>query len=574
MNASLPRELAPRRAAPEGGQLLLAIALLITSLAYLGTLHFNFVYDDGPQIISNPTLTSWRSLPSLFAGNTWSFLIPGWAGNYYRPIFMSWLLLNRMLWGLNPTAWHASTLLVHLLATWMSFLVARQILGSGTQAGFVALLFGLHPIHIESVAWISGVTDPLMAIFVFAAFWAWIRGELTSGPRIPWRALSAVFYLVACLSKETAILLPLVLVAYDLLCRDQSTVTRTVLRTWPLWIAAALYIALRAFALRGLLHPIGMPSPLLTIPTILWGYFRRLLWPVHLSLFYDTPPVTAASEWRFWLPLIAWIAVAIAVYLARRSRILLFSLVWIFSFLAPAILGLPVFYVGEWIHDRYLYLPSFGFCLLLGYAIAKLPSHRRLFALPAAPASAMLGLVALMAFGTAWQQQYWRNSLLLFLHSVNEAPRSSWAKGYLAAELLRRGDRDDAQRMYEAALQLDPSNWKNNVAYGALLYQMGDYRRADEFFTRAIAGDPTDANAHFNQGLSRFNYGNYTGAETSLREALRRDPRLPQAHYWLGYSLERQGLLDDAREQYLAEIHQHPDSAADARRRFQMLAQK
>jgi tetratricopeptide (TPR) repeat protein len=259
---------------------------------------------------------------------------------------------------------------------------------------------------------------------------------------------------------------------------------------------------------------------------------------------------------------------------AKRSRIVAISLLWITAFHAPAILGLPIFEVGEWIHDRYLYLPSFGLCLLAGHLLARLPQRQKLFGFPAAPLTAILCLAAVMTFGTVWQEQYWANSLLLYLHSVNESPSSAWAKGYLAGEVLRNGDRLNAARLYESAIKLDPNNWKNNAAYALMLYSLGDYHRADRLFTRALAIDPSDPNTHFNQGLSRFNDGNYGGAEISLREALRRNPRLPTAHYWLGYSLERQGKFAEARCEYLAELQTYANSGTDARQRAAMMAAK
>lgn len=573
--SAVPRsELAAEGRSDPGGYRLLAIALAVTALAYLGTLRFGFVYDDLPQIVSNPTLLSWRSLPFLFSGNTWSFLIPGWAGNYYRPIFMTWLLVNRILWGLNPAAWHASSLVLHLLATWMAFLVARGLLNRDTSAFIVCLLFGLHPVHIESVAWISGATDPLMAFFTLAAFWAWIRGDKAGSGYSGWRGLASLLYLLACLSKETALLLPVVIVGYGVLYAGESSALGAALRTWPLWLSTAAYLLVRWVVLRGLMHPVGVPSALLTIPTILCGYFRRLVWPVSLSVFYDTPPVARILDWRFLVPMAALIGGALVLYRCRRSRLVLFSFLWMLCFLLPALAGLPLFYVGEWMHDRYLYLPSFGFCLLLGLGIGRLQGERKIYGFTATGLAATFVAAALMILGTTWQQQYWSNPLLLFVHSVNAAPRSPWAKGYLASELLRRGDRANAARMYQAALEIDPGNWKNNTAYALMLYDEGNYREADEHFTRAVSVDPTDPNTHFNQGMSRFNYGNYSGAEISFREALDRNPMQKQAHYWLGLALERQGNLEAARLEYLKEIEQHSEVAANAEARLNELSSR
>ena len=556
------------------GYPMLGIALLMTALAYLGTIHFHFVYDDAPQIIQNPSLTSWHSIPALFQASNWKFLLPNWAGNYYRPVFMCWLLVNRMLWGLNPAAWHMATVVLHLLATCLAFVVARQILGDGIQAGFAALIFGLHPVHIESVAWISGATDSLMAVFLFAAFWAWLRAE-ESHRHNAWRALAALFYLLGCLTKETALPLPILIAAHSCFFGGQKNAFQALARTWMLWLSAAIYFAARTLVLNGIIHSVGAPwkQALLSAPLVLWEYSRHTVWPVGLSLFYDTPAVTSIAQWRFLIPLLAWLLVAVVALRYRKQWTLaVFALLWYLLFLAPAILGLTIFPAGEWVHDRYLYLPVFGLCLWLGRVLGSLQSDRKLLGLPAMSTSTALMLAAVLSFATAWQEQYWANSLLLYVHAVNAAPRNVWAKSYLAGELLRRGDRMNAQRIYQEALAIEPANWKNNVAYGLMLYDEGDYRRADEYLTRAVNGDPSDANAHFDQGMARMNYGNYVGAEAAFREALQRNPMQPQAHYWLGRSLEEQGNHQGAQTEYHEEIRLHPDTSTDVLQRLQVPA--
>src|SRR5262249_17751048 len=156
--------------------------------------------------------------------------------------------------------------------------------------------------------------------------------------------------------------------------RTWGGVVHSVVRTLPLWLVAAAYMVVRKIVLRGLVHPVEVPlsHDLLTIPTILLGYMRRLVWPVRMSCFYDSPTVTSVLEWLFWLLMHTLIVMGVIAWrISKRSRVVAFSLLWMFIFLAPAIIGLPVFPIGEWIHDRYLYLPSFGFCVLVVHAIAQ-----------------------------------------------------------------------------------------------------------------------------------------------------------------------------------------------------------
>lgn len=563
------------------GRILLLLALLVTVMAYLATLRFAFVYDDTPQIVLNSTLTNWATLPTLFASHSWKFLMPDLLTNYYRPLFMSWLLVNRKLFDLYTPAWHATTVLVHLVATWLAFVVARQLMRSATNAGFVAILFGLHPIHVEGVAWVSGVTEPLMAAFVLAAFWAWIESEREPEHGLFYKLLAAVFFAAGCLCKETALLFPIVVVAHDVLRgqfnRDAKGLLQAALRATPLWIIAVAYLAVRAIVLRGLLHPANEPIShvLLSVPTIFWGYMRRLVWPVHLSVFYATPPVTSPLQVRFWLPLAALIFSGIIAWrIGTRSRLAGLAMVWILVFLAPAFVGLPVFVRGEWIHDRYLYLPSFGFCLLVVLAIAQIPSKREIFHLPAAPTAIVLLLAAAMAFATSIEELPWTNDFTLFLHAALLQPDSPQAQSHLATEFYRRGDVPDAEQRYQNAIRLNPSDWKNRLAYGLMLFYTGQFEKSDSELQKAIAIQPYDSNEYFYQGMSRFNQGHYPQAEQAFSQAITTGPARSRYHFWLGFTYEKEGRFNQAKSEYQKELTLHPETDTQVRERLEGLEGK
>jgi protein O-mannosyl-transferase len=558
--------------------LLLAVMVGLTVLAYFPTFSFSFVYDDGSQIQLNPSLTSWSYLPGFFTGHMWKFLLPDWPGNYYRPIFLTWLLANRMSFGLNSTAWHITTVLLHLGVTLFAFIVARQITRSVPIAFFTALLFGLHPIHVESVAWISGSTDPLMSLFTLAAFAAWIQADRNPSSRTRWIVASVLCYILGCLTKETAVFLPILVFAYEWKFRERTDVPHhgmpALLRTWPLCVAGATYVVVRSIELSGLIHSQSnsLKSILLTIPTIMLGYMRRLVWPVSLSVFYDTPAVQSASQWRFWLPLVFLaLGIVAAIVAARRSKIAGFALLWIMVFLSPALIGLPAFDIGEWIHDRYLYLPSFGFCLLLVYALSHWKSSQQLLGFAVRPAIVLVLFAVAMAAGTSWEEQVWANNLLLFAHGTRIAPHSSLAKVHLATELFQRGHHDDALRLYQETITLAPDNWKNNMTYGMALYYDGRFGAADEQLQRTIDIAGTDCNQYFYQGMSRFSLDRYPEAEASFRKAIATGNTRVRYHFWLGYSLEKQGRFDEAKTEYETELKQHPETDTLARQRLEAL---
>jgi tetratricopeptide (TPR) repeat protein len=275
---------------------------------------------------------------------------------------------------------------------------------------------------------------------------------------------------------------------------------------------------------------------------------------------------------RFWLPFLALIVAAVLAWrIGKRSRVAGFSLVWMLVFLSPALIGLPVFTVGEWIHDRYLYLPSVGFCMLLVMAIAQLPSKRELFRLPALPTAVVLLLAAAMAFGTSVEEIPWSNDFTLFLHAALLQPESPQAQSHLATEFYRRGDVADAEFRYQKAIQLDPANWKNRLAYGLMLFYSGQFERSDRELADAIAIQPRDSNEYFYQGMDRFNLGQYESAQQAFAQAIKTGPTRTRYHFWLGFALERQGHLEQAQAEYQDELTQHPDTDTDARARLHAL---
>jgi 4-amino-4-deoxy-L-arabinose transferase-like glycosyltransferase len=190
-------------------------AVVAAVLPYLHTLGFAFVFDDHGQIVGSPRVQSWSHLPGYFTGDVWRSPV-GFPGNYYRPLFLLWFLVNYTVFDAWPPGWHLTSVLAHALASVLVWLTARRL--AGPQAGLIAgVLFALHPVHVEAVAWVSGATEPLLAVCVLGSFWTYLR-SLEPGASGLWRELSLLAYGLALLSKETAVVLPLLLAAHSWMC--------------------------------------------------------------------------------------------------------------------------------------------------------------------------------------------------------------------------------------------------------------------------------------------------------------------------------------------------------------------
>ncbi len=557
------------------GRALLFAALALTALVYAGTLRFGFVYDDGAQIILNPVVQSWRFAPHYFTQHAWSNLVNAPA-TYYRPLFLLWCLVNFTLFGLQAWGWHLTTVLVHLAATALVFRLAQRLTGDAVTAGFAALIFGLHPIHIESVAWISGVTDPMLAVFFIPAFLCWLNDRERRPRRGAWLAAALVLFALAAASKETGIVLPLVIFAYEWLrARDAPWLRRlgrALVQAAPFVGVALLYLVQRSVVLQGITHPrIPLPGRVvpLTWPSLLWFYLRKLVWPLGLSPFYDRPYVFA-PDWRlFWGPLLALAAVALLVTIAIRRLAsgeqqrtvrcgAAFALILLLAPLLPVmeILSLEP---REIAHDRYLYLPSIGFALLVAMFIRRLRfGDAEFFRLPTAQFAAMAALTVACGAAVSLQSQYWANDILLFYRAVRIAPSSESATNNLANALLARGYYDEGIRLHQQLLQRDPRYWMSYYNLGTAFYQLHRLDEAERNLFEAAKLQPANPQLFVFLGLVQSKNGHLREAEANLREAIRIWPAGLGAHYLLGTLLAQEGRFPEAAVEFRAELALDP----------------
>ena len=185
----------------------------VTVLAYLGTLSFGFVYDDKPVIVDNVGIRSWRFLAHYFIPQISAGIAAPSSATFYRPVTLLWLRLNYANFGLNPVGWHFAMVAFHVLMTYLVFVVVGKLSGNRGTAALAAIFFGLHPVHVENVAWLSSVNDLLMSVLLLASFLAYLNfrdgRELKS-----WIAISVLLFALALLSKETAAVFPLLIFGF------------------------------------------------------------------------------------------------------------------------------------------------------------------------------------------------------------------------------------------------------------------------------------------------------------------------------------------------------------------------
>lgn len=565
----------------------LLLVLGLTLLAYAGTFGFQFVSDDDFQIINNRFVTSWQYVPRFFTEHAWSHSDPKAQGNYYRPIALLWLFANHLLFGLNPSWWHVTTVLAHLAATTMVYVLITRLVNDRLTAGFAALIFGLHPAHIEAVAWVSGFTEPLLAVFFIAAFLFYLKGREGRGRHLGWLALSLGSYSLALLTKETAIVLPALIAAFEWIfaedrsrSRDQNKLASSLKFYWLTGRAALVcvlpflaltvgYLIARTIILKGLSHAartVSVSTAFFTWPSMLWFYIKHLVWPVGLSGFYDAAFVKSPDVVGFMLPAAAVAIVGAGVWLtARRSikstRLAIgFAVALMLLPIIPA-LNLSIFREGELVHDRYLYLPSIGFSMLVAMGIARLRSGElKLFGRPALQVVAAIALTAALGLATALQQVNWASDLLLYRHSLSVSPNNNVAANNLANELSRRGLYDEAISIYQQVAKRSPNEWAVAYNLGCNYYLLGKYEEARSNLVRAIEMRPAEPNQYLTLAVTLDQLNNLADAELIIRKGLEIQPDGSGFHLELGDILTAQGRLREALDEFKTEVGYNPDS--------------
>jgi protein O-mannosyl-transferase len=555
----------------------------VTFLAYLGTLSFGFVYDDKPVIVDNVIIRSWRFLAHYFIPQISADIAPALSGTFYRPVTLLWFRLNYAIFGLHPAGWHFAMLALHVLATYLVFVAVASLTGSRRTAALAAILFGLHPVHVENVAWLTSVNDLLMTVLLLASFIAYLNfrnGEKTK----MWMATSVFLFLLALLSKETAAVFPLLILGFAVIfapppaTKDSNpawsvlkvSILQDGLVSIPYFAVLAIYLAARRMMLHELAQPItplSWTTMVLTWPSILWFDLKHLLVPIASSEYYSLAYVTVPGFENFLLPIIFLVGASVAAgyWIAKlpTPRLGIFALGWAIVTTLPT-LYLRAIAPDNFVHDRFLYLPSVGIVILITLAVEQVSTSKTLQTKKSvAPVQwAVVAILCAAAFaGTLAHQVQWASNILLYQNAMMYAPQNPIVEVNLANELGNLGRYDRAIPLYLSALQRDPRLWLSNYNLGYAYYRLGRFSEAEDYLKRAIQIDDNDPDQFIYLARAQMEQGELTQAAQNAERALQRAPRSPGFHFVLAKILESSGNRERAIAEYQAEVSSHPENA-------------
>jgi protein O-mannosyl-transferase len=533
----------------------ICLALAAITFAVFGqTLHHEFVnHDDDIYVYENPVVAGGLTLK----GFLWA-LTYGKIGHWHP---LTWLshMLDCQLYGLNPGGHHLSNVLLHTATVLLLFLVLRQMTGAVWRSAFVAAVFAIHPLRVESVAWIAERKDVLSGVFFMLTI-----GAYAAYARRPsrWRqAAVAVWFGLGLLCKNTLVTLPFVLLLLDwwplqrVKLEEAGGGKRSAARL------AALYGGLVKEKIPLFLLSAGSCVATLLVPEKVVGanripilerigngvvsygiYVRQMVWPAGLAIPYINPP-GGLPMWEVALALVVLAGISASVWACRKGRpYMVVGWLWYLGMLVPAIGFVQISYYAH--ADRYTYLPGIGLALAGTWAVGDWSAgwkHRR-----AALGGLMIAVIgALMV--CAWiQTGYWQDGETLWNRTLAFDSNNGVAHNNLGRVLFLKGRVDESIAHCQKALEIDPDDVEAHNNLGLALLQKGRVDESIAEFQKSLQGKPDYAKAHFNLGNALMQRGRAEEAAAHYRQALQTRPDYTEAHNNLGVALRQQGLRGEA----------------------------
>jgi tetratricopeptide (TPR) repeat protein len=547
---------------------LVCLFLAITTLAvYWQVRNYDFVnIDDGSYVYENRHVQSGLALENAI----WSFTAIH-ASNWH-PLTSLSHMLDCQLFGMNPGWHHLTNVFFHIANTLLLFFVFRKMTGHLWQSAFVAALFAIHPLHVESVAWISERKDVLSTFFWLLTMWSY--AWYVEHQRIDRYLLVFLFFILGLMSKPMLVTLPFVLILLDFWPLNRIQIEQAdssgSTKQWPIlrrivlekipFLAIVLISSVITFLVQkhsGAVNSLDMAPLFSRITNALVsyvGYIGKMVWPSSMAVLYPFPhmiPWWKVAGAGFFLISIS----LLAIRGIKQRPYLAVGWFWYIGTLVPVI-GLVK--VGNHsMADRYTYIPFIGLFIIIAWGISEFVKRWRL-AKTFLPVMAAAILFIFMAV-TFYQVQYWENSVTLFEHTLEVTSNNSIAHNNLGNALEKQGRVEEAIKHYMEALRVKPDYAKAHNNLGIALQGQDRVEEAIKHHMEALRVKPDYADAHNNLGIALQAQGRVEEAIKHHMEALRIMPDFAKAHNNLGTALQAQGRMDDAVKHYIEALRIKPD---------------
>ena len=537
----------------------LAIALVVlTFLAYLPALRCGYIWDDDAYVTKNPLLTAPDGLERIwFSAHHQS---------QYFPLVYTTLRFEHALWGLHPFGYHFVNIGLHALNALLVWTVLKRLALPG--AWLAAAIWAVHPVNVESVAWITELKNTQSTLLYLLAVLAWIQFTTRETER-RWRfyGLALGLLALALLSKTTACTLPAALVLV-LWLQNEPINARRLLQVAPF---AALGVAMGLLSvwweahlgnyLKVLNYSFNGIDRALIATHALWFYAGKLVWPTNLTFSYPRWEINWREPLQYiWLT--GCVVVAMLLWWRRRAlgRAPVAAVVFFVATLSPLLGFIPLYtFRYTFVADHYQYVASI--CLIA--LIAAVVSSRAVVARLGAIVPGALSICLLVTLGAlTWHQTHaYRNEETLWRDTIAKNPASWMASNNLAGMLLESGRTSEALEEAEQTLRIKPDCAEGHYNIGNVLVSMGKVDEGIGHYEQALRIDPDIASVHYRLGLALARQGRMKEAIDHWEQALRIRPDYAAVHLKLGVALAEQGRMPEAMKHWEQALRSNPDDA-------------
>jgi len=466
-----------------------------------------FIWDDTFLIIKNGFIRDLSFLDEAFTTDLFAYT--GLRSNFYRPIQTLSYMFDYSIWGLKPLGYHLGNILIHLLNVGLVFFLSKAISKNNRSSIIAALLFAIHPVHTEAVSYVSGRADLLVSAFLLAGLLLYIKSShLGNKQKNVYLLVSAVFFLFALLSKEIALIFPLILLFYDR-CFNYDNAMRKArvvcFRYLPFLLVVIIYFLLRNYAFHEYIAhsaeiKITLYERLLTIPKIILEYLKILILPLDLHMDRYVEPENSLLSLKFFIPgVIVVMLFSLFFTLKEKYRDVFFAAGWFLIFLLPS---LNLIKINAAIAEHWLYLPSIGFFLIVAMAMSAMLrfSHN---GAKAATIILLLVICGFWGYKTFERDAQWGRPEFFFKKIIKDSGEWQVDRPYLNLALLYYGRQEYVLALgyVEKTLEINPVNVKALVLLGGLYGVKGENIQAIEQFKKAVALDERNPEAYYNLGI-------------------------------------------------------------------------
>ena len=451
-------------------------------------------------------------------------------------------------------------MVLHCAVVILIYLTARRVSGSESIALIAAVWFALHPIHTEVVAWVAALPDIQMTFFLLLAFWCYLKATTEAAKALPYLLGTYLSFALALLSKEPALMFPAILLFYDLLRlfpAEKSTLKRCLAYQLPVWLTAAVYVYGRFFLLSGIVpnnirSTMTLREVLLSAVSLFGAYLQKLIWPGAAGAAYRFQATSSAIDPRFLLGAIALGVVTVAFLLTLRvkSRMSL-AIAWTVVFLLP-VLDAKVM-ASNVFAERYLYLPSVGFCCIaaaLIHAAWKHAAERKYLAIRVGIILGISGASVTAAYAIVKRNAVWHDEERLFQAMLEQDPKNATALSDLGAMYWNSHRRQLARDTWFAALREDPGNFFVLDNLGISAAEEKNYGEATGYFRRAITIRPGFPRVHMHLAQALENLGDFASAQGEYEKTLDLAPFDVEARNAYAKFCMSRGRVADSKREY------------------------